>query len=137
LDTCGALIRQQKAGIEDACVAAEAELEDARRTRLTRGSGVRARAREQERATLEERHKCTTELDGHLTSLELEVESSSARGSDTAVWLEKRVRALEWELEDVAAEAEVEAEAWVVKPRGWRDRIPEQGVGGDRRRPPK
>jgi hypothetical protein len=28
LDACEALIRQQKAGIEDACVVAEAELED-------------------------------------------------------------------------------------------------------------
>jgi hypothetical protein len=55
------------------------------------------------------------ELKGSLASLELEVESSSARGSDTAVWVKGRACVLERELSDVAAEAEVEAEAWAVE----------------------
>ena len=63
-------------------------------------------------------------LEDRLEFLDLEVESFSARGSDTAVRLEERVWVLERELDDEAAEVEcvgaeveveVEAEAksWV------------------------
>ncbi|KAF8267438.1 Up-regulated during septation-domain-containing protein, partial [Lactarius quietus] len=119
LDASEARTREREAELEDALAAAEAELEDAR-------SAADRRAAlefdlEQEHAALERERKRATELEGRLAFLELEVESS-AQGSDAAVRLEERVRALERELEDVSAEAdrvrteaEVEAEAWAVE----------------------
>jgi hypothetical protein len=120
LDASEALARQREAELEDARAAAEAELEDARTADDARAA--LESELELEHAALEEERKRTAELEGRLAFLELEVESSSARGSDTAVRLEERVRALERELADVAAEAErvraeaeVEAEAWAAE----------------------
>ena len=64
-------------------------------------------------------------LEDRLEFLDLEVESFSARGSDTAVRLEERVWVLERELDDVAAEvecmgAEVEVEVEVeAEAKSW------------------
>ena len=119
LDASKDRARRREAELEDARAVAEAELEDAR-------AAADARAAleselEQEHAALEQERKRATELEACLAFLELEVESS-ARGSDTAVRLEERVRALERELSEVVdevervrTEVEVEAEAWVAE----------------------
>ena len=77
---------------------------------------------EPECAALEEERKSTMEIEDLLVFLKLEVESSFARWSDTAVWLEEHARALVGKLEDVVAEAErvrveaeVEAEVWAAE----------------------
>ena len=83
--------RQREGNLEELHAAAEAELEDAR-------TAADARALESqlkhECSTLEEVHKRTTELEGRLAFLKLEVESSSMRGRNTAIRLEERVQAL-------------------------------------------
>ena len=119
LDASKDRARRREAELEDARAVAEAELEDAR-------AAADARAAleselEQEHAALEQERKRATELEACLAFLELEVESS-ARGSDTAVRLEERVRALERELSEVVdevervrTEVEVEAEVWVAE----------------------
>jgi hypothetical protein len=89
--------------LENPRAAANAELDDARTA--TDARAVLKSELEQEYAALEEERKCTTDLEGHLAFLELEVESS-ARGSDTTVQLEEHVLGLERELSDVAAEVE-------------------------------
>jgi hypothetical protein len=93
------------------------DIDDAHRTTADTRAVLESEL-EQGCTALEEEHKLTTELDGHVAFLKLEVESSSMRGSDTAIWLKERMRALEWELLDVAAEAvcmHTEAEAWVAE----------------------
>ena len=123
LDASEDRARRREAELEDARAAAEAELEDAR-------AAADARAAleselEQEHAALEQERKRATELEGRLAFLELEVESS-ARGSDTTVRLEERVRALERELSEAVNEvervrtgAEGEAEAWATEKVTW------------------
>ena len=113
--------RQREAELEDARAAAEAELDDVHRISADARAALESEL-EQKHAALEEERKRTTELEGRLAFLELDVEASSARGNDTAVRLEERVRALERELKDVAAEAErvrveaeVEAGAWAAE----------------------
>lgn len=97
-------------------------------------------------ATLEEDRRRTTGLKIVWRSSSW----SSARGSDTAVYLEERVRALERELRDVAAEAgrvraeaEVKAEAWAAERAYFQeethwtqlaDAIEMKGCGGSRSR---
>ena len=95
---------------EDELAAAEAELEDSR-TAADARAALESKL-ELEHASLEQERKRTAELESRLAFLELEVESSSARGGDTVVRLEGRVRALERELQDVRTEAEAEAKAW-------------------------
>ena len=113
--------RQREAELEDARAAAEAELDDVHRISADARAALESEL-EKEHAALEEERKRTTELEGRLAFLELDVEASSARGNDTAVRLEERVRALARELKDVAAEAErvrteaeVEAGAWAAE----------------------
>jgi hypothetical protein len=106
-----------KAELEDACTLAEAELDNVHHTTAD-ACAVLESELEQGCTALEEEHKHTTELDSHVAFLKLEVESSSMQGSNTAIWLKERMCALEWELLDVAAEAEcmhTEAEAWVAE----------------------
>jgi hypothetical protein len=106
-----------KAELEDAHTAAEAELDDVHHTTADTRTVLESELK-QGCTALEEEHKLTTELDGHVAFLKLEVESSSMRGSDTAIRLEEHMCALEWELSDVAAEAEcvhTEAEVWVAE----------------------
>ena len=83
--------RQREGNLEDVRAAAEAELEDARTAADARVLGSQL---EHERSTLEEERNRTTELEGRLAFLKLEVESSSMQGRNTAIRLEERVQAL-------------------------------------------
>jgi chromosome segregation ATPase len=113
LDASEARAQRREAELAEA----EAELEDSR-TAADARAALESKL-ELEHASLEQERKRTAELESRLAFLELEVESSSARGGNTVVRLEGRVRALERELEDVVAEAqrvrteaEAKAEAW-------------------------
>ncbi|KAI9431299.1 Up-regulated during septation-domain-containing protein [Lactarius indigo] len=123
LDASEARARQREAELEDARAAIEAELEDARAAAASAADLADARATAmselaQEQAALEQERERAAELEGRVAFLELELESSS-RGSDDAVRLRERIRALERELSDAVGAAEAGAAVLATEKAAW------------------